>query len=159
MWQIFLSSQRACKNRAVWRLLCVGAFCIFPGVYSLKRRINISMDDLIIVKHTHVLGCVRCMHLWARECARFWGAASFICMSGANIYHHHQGAAKQWGRQAPPTLSGERLNTLSNLYRSDIKRFLNAFTSGQRHTAHTHAQMQTDRFCFMSFFSLCSSRL
>lgn len=30
----------------------------FLGVYSLKRKINISMDDLIILKHAHVLVCV-----------------------------------------------------------------------------------------------------
>ena len=36
------------------RLLCVGTFCIFLWVYSVKRKINISMDDLIIVKHTRV---------------------------------------------------------------------------------------------------------
>lgn len=35
-----------------------GSFCIFPGVYSLKRKINISTDDLIIVKHTNVAVCI-----------------------------------------------------------------------------------------------------
>lgn len=36
----------------------MGAFGIFPGVSSLKRKINISMDDLIIVKHMHMCVCV-----------------------------------------------------------------------------------------------------
>lgn len=92
----------------------MGAFCIFPGVYSLKRKINISMGDLIIVKHTRA-GASAC------ACERvFLGAASIICMSGANIYHHHHGAAKRLGRQVPPTLSGERRGTLSNLCCSNV---------------------------------------
>jgi len=43
------------------------SFCILPGVYSLNRKINISADDLIIVKHTHVVVCV-CVR--ARVCVR-----------------------------------------------------------------------------------------
>lgn len=61
----------------------MGAFCIFPGVYSLKRKINISMGDLIIVKHTHVLVPV---HVPVSEsvCSRE-PPPSFACLERTSI--------------------------------------------------------------------------
>lgn len=46
----------------------MAAFALSQGYAPLKRKINISADDFVIVKHTHeVAGCV-CA--WARTLLR-----------------------------------------------------------------------------------------
>lgn len=62
--------------------------------------------------------------------------------------------ARQAGAAAA-ALRRERDSThFQTFCRSDIKRFLNAFTWGEAHTLHTHAQMQTDSCSFTSCFVL-----
>lgn len=122
MWLISLFSQSVkIGQTAAW-----GSVCIFPGVCSLKRKINISADDFVIVKHTHeVAGCV-CA--WAWECSHAsQGAASWICMSGVNIYHHHQDAAKQQWREGGCAAALRRDCALSILFSSNIKTFPKCF--------------------------------
>lgn len=97
----------------------------------------------------HVLVCVSaCAWTCAREHV-LQGDAFCICMSGANIYHHHQGAAKQLGRQVPPTLSGDRSWAYFQTF--SAKTLPNYLRFG----ANTHAQTQAGTFCFIIFLCSC----
>lgn len=78
----------------------------------------------------------------------FWGASLLICMSGVNIFHHHQGATKQSASRFHRSCQ-ER----GNAHTFDSLQLPNCFTSGEK-TQHT----RTDASCHIPFgvIILCS---
>lgn len=73
----------------------------------------------------------------------FEGATSLICMSGANIFHHHQGAGKQSAGRCR-----RRCQERGNAHAFESLQLPNCFTSGEN-TQHMHAH--TDVSCFLWF--------